>query len=384
MIYPNSNLPTVSQPWGRAVQKGLETLEATIISNEVNNKARDMQLQNSYIQVNKSVQDVKFAISQAGIAVGGVNEIKTNIYVPGTTKINGTTIETGTLSASTINGGTINSTVEIVGVTITGGTLRTEAVGNRRVEISGTSSRYYDDDGVYTGEITARKDGASLSWIDIRNVLSSTSYSFGSFGTQSISFGVRNGSITTSSIQLTGDGLISVSAVGGINLPSVTSTGISNYSGELTNSAATRLTGAVYSQGIYDATTSQVYNVHIQGSGNSYRVYRSTAASSRTYKRDIRELQFDSEAYMSIKPVVFKYNEGILREEEKDWDIIGFIAEDFEDAGFGQQLVVQPDSEEETVQLRYDKMYMFLHKVVGEQQEIIKLLSDRIEVLESA
>lgn len=382
MIYPNSNLPTVSQPWGRAVQKGLETLEATIISNEVNNKARDMQLQNSYVQVNKSVQDIKFAVSQAGIAIGGVNEIKTNIYVPGTTKINGTTIQTGTLSADVINGGTINSTVEIVGVTITGGTLRTAPVTDRRVEISGTSTKYYDDDGVYTGEVTA-SGSAGSSTITILNKKSSTSYGFANFGNTSATIGLRSGDILVASISLS-SGIISLSATAGVELPSVTTTGLSNLYGEVTNSAATRLTGAVYSQGIYDATTSQVYNVHIQGSGNSYRIYRSTAASSRAYKRDIRELQFDSEAYMSIKPVVFKYNEGILREEEKDWDIVGFIAEDFEDAGFGEQLVVQPDDEEETIQLRYDKMYMFLHKVVAEQRDTIKSLSDRIEVLESA
>jgi hypothetical protein len=381
MIYPNSNLPTVSQPWGRSVQKGLETLEATIISNEVNNKARDMQLQNSYVQVNKSVQDIKFAVSQAGIAIGGVNEIKTNIYVPGTTKINGTTIQTGTLSADTINGGTINSTVEIIGVTITGGTLRTAAVGNRRVEISGTSTKYHDDDGVYTGEINA-SGSAGSSVITILNTKSSTNYTFANFGNDSASIGLRSGNVITSRILFT-NGVINLSATAGVELPFVTTTGLSNTSGQVSNSGTTNLIGAVYSQGIYDATTSQVYNVHIQGSGNSYRIYRSTAASSRTYKRDIRELQFDSEAYMSIKPVVFKYNEGILREEEKDWDIIGFIAEDFQDAGFGEQLVVQPDDEGETVQLRYDKMYMFLHKVVAEQREIIKSLSDRIEVLES-
>jgi len=65
MIYPNSNLPTVSQPWGRAIQKGIETVEATMKSNEVNNKARDAQLEASYKRLDTTVIGVASAAAQA-------------------------------------------------------------------------------------------------------------------------------------------------------------------------------------------------------------------------------------------------------------------------------------------------------------------------------
>jgi hypothetical protein len=48
MVYPNSNLPTVSQPWGREIQKNLETVQSQFLSERTNNTARDAQLQASY------------------------------------------------------------------------------------------------------------------------------------------------------------------------------------------------------------------------------------------------------------------------------------------------------------------------------------------------
>lgn len=52
MAYPNSNLPADSQQWGRLVQSKLESLEKIVESNQINNIARDRQLQSSLERVN--------------------------------------------------------------------------------------------------------------------------------------------------------------------------------------------------------------------------------------------------------------------------------------------------------------------------------------------
>jgi len=65
MVYPNSNLPSVSQPWGREVQKNLETLQGQFLSDRTNNTARDAQLQASYKRLDSTVIQVAAAADQA-------------------------------------------------------------------------------------------------------------------------------------------------------------------------------------------------------------------------------------------------------------------------------------------------------------------------------
>ena len=69
-------------------------------------------------------------------------------------------ITTGTLSGDRLYGQTIS------GVTISGGTLTTSGV--RHVEISGTATKYYDDNGDQAGYVTAGGSGGS-SYIEISN-----------------------------------------------------------------------------------------------------------------------------------------------------------------------------------------------------------------------
>jgi hypothetical protein len=372
MIYPNSNLPTVSQPWGRAVQKGLETLEATVKSNDVNNKARDAQLQNSYVQVNKSVQDIKFAVSQAGIAIGGVNEITSNIYVPGTTKINGTTIQTGTLSATTINGGTINSTVSI-----TGSLIKSSGTG-ARIEISGTSLRVYNatlEDpvaSIYGDSMGFFINGGNGSYVGIGS--GSVSLDAGTSGLVMQDTGtVINGTVDImDALNVYGTfetyGLLDV--YGGLTLSSTsTFNDAITMNAQLTISSPNRLV-VPYA---YTQTTTSATNMFIGSNGN---IIRSTTTSSRRFKNSIRDFVFDVDAFMAIKPVKFKYNEGIITDpDQKDWDILGFIAEDFVDAGLDE--VVTFDNEGQVSELRYDKLVMLLHGALAQQNERIKALENK-------
>jgi biotin synthase-related radical SAM superfamily protein len=104
-------------------------------------------------------------------------------------------------------------------------------------------------------------------------------------------------------------------------------------------------------------------------------IARTTTTSSREAKENIRPLTFNTDDFISVSPVLFDYKEGIITEGNGN-DIIGFIAEDFQDLGF-DELITPKESESDYIGLRYDKLYMYLHKVVAMQNERIKLLEGK-------
>jgi hypothetical protein len=67
MVYPNNNLPTASQPWGKAIQRDLEALQSKVTSNEVNNKARDEQLNAAQQRLAAQVTSISELAGQAVI-----------------------------------------------------------------------------------------------------------------------------------------------------------------------------------------------------------------------------------------------------------------------------------------------------------------------------
>jgi hypothetical protein len=381
MIYPNSNLPTVSQPWGRAVQKGLETLEATVKSNDVNNKARDAQLQSSYIQVNKSVQDIKFAVSQAGIAIGGVNEITSNIYVPGTTKINGTTIQTGTLTANMISAGTL-----------TGSTVRTSASGYR-VELQSTSVKFWDNVGTQVGSIYGGGSGNEGTLLlygpSASSALLMTADGTALMGSGGTSVDLGGGNIVMSGTTTVNDQAYfygPVDFTGAVDFstspsfPGAFFSGSISTSGIVNTGGISNQTGNINSPGTY-ANNVQSGRIMYVASNGTYNC----ATSSARYKQDINPYVVDVNKFFQLEPVSFRYKMAVEQFGE-DADVAhGFIAEqaaevglsefvDFQDDGNGG---LRPDN------FRYIDFTAAMYGVIKEQQQLIQSLSDRIEVLES-
>lgn len=360
-LFPSSYLSTASQPWGREVEKRLVDLKLNVDSNEVNNSARDQQLAASYKRLDKAVNDVAAATlsaaaaaDKANEALAGITSVEEAVYYPGTTEIDGANIRASTIAANKLSAGTITGEI-INGGLITGATLRTAASGERvEIGVDTFGAVSFFSPTAKIGSIYAAEfddGGGVLNWVTIDSSYTYVSNYMSVGGNLNV-----NNSIYAGFLEVDSDSFTVVSGL--------TST-------------------EVRSKAIYDAGTSGAVNLHIQGSGYNYRIYRNTSASTREIKRDIRPLEFDQDAYIGISPVVFKYVDGILREEEKDWDVIGFIAEDFVDAGFSEHLVTQPQGEDEYMSLRYDKMYMFLHGVVKSQQETIKDLTSRLETLEN-
>jgi hypothetical protein len=93
MPFPNNYLPSNAQPWGREVQKRIETTEATVARNERNNDARDTQLASAQfrlndqliktnalaVQANQTASQAAATAQQASAAIDLANEAITQI-----------------------------------------------------------------------------------------------------------------------------------------------------------------------------------------------------------------------------------------------------------------------------------------------------------------
>jgi outer membrane murein-binding lipoprotein Lpp len=113
MVFPVNNLPSNAQPWTREVQKRVENIEATAVTNEVNNIARDAQLSASYKRLDNTVTQLAVttaaattAAQQANDAILGLGNLdqSTSTY-----KINADNLTAGTINANTINITNINA-----------------------------------------------------------------------------------------------------------------------------------------------------------------------------------------------------------------------------------------------------------------------------------
>lgn len=403
--FSDNKLPLPSQPWGREVTKAITSLESKVESERINNTARDNQL-NSSIIANQA------ATIRAQQAADDVTAVVNNIYSPGTTELDGAKVKSGTLSASKITTGTLDASVVAVtnlnASNITTGSLSADRITTGTLNASNVTVTNLSANSITTGSLSGdRITGGTITGTVIqtatsgqRAVIGSTQISFYSpssgggaiYGNSDGGVSIQNSSgsyvvrANPSSAALAGGGAAVAVSADRVDLTaSLTyvsgslNAGATTIGGQLTlGSSSAFVAPAIYTPA--GGTSAAATNMYVGSNGN---VVRTTNTSSRKSKRDIRELEFNSDNYLSVKPVIFKYNEGILREEEKDWDIIGFIAEDFEDAGFADELIVQPDNPNEMVELKYNKMYMFLHKIVSGQNQTIKDLTARIEALES-
>jgi len=130
-----------------------------------------------------------------------------------------------------------------------------------------------------------------------------------------------------------------------------------------------------------NTTGSFAGNVFINTSGN---MFRSTVTSSREAKQNIKPIEFDADAFIAVNPVEFNYRpEAVMNPEEAEISQLGFILEDFEEAGVSEHLVIPTNEVDLYKGLRYDKLYMYLHKVVQKQNETIKTLEARLDALEA-
>lgn len=437
MPFPNSNLSSSAQPWARDVQKRIEGLEKNVKANEINNTARDVQLDNNYKRLDKAVNDLIVADAAIQIAVAQAQQAADdaqaaidavgNLDQPTSTyKINADNVTVGTLS----------------GITLIGNTIKSAASGTR-VEISGTNTDFYNSTGyvgrINGGTLLGGNELAMMNYNGTRAVYvdATTASLYGSGASMGVNsqsasiFTSRNvtvdfgglfdgmtyhsgGFIINKAVNISGNssslqGVLVLNdssyymKFDGNEISSYTSggSGANLYLNGSGSSGAVILGdggGATSVRNVLNAqgglvvsgggiTSSGIYSNLITGRDMfiTSAGVMGYATSSRKYKRDIEDLQLNADAILSIKPVSFRYNIGVLKEEngndpdELQW---GFIAEDLVDAGLTG--IVDYDPETGDVEgIKYGRFVIALQSVVREQANQIKSLSDRITILEN-
>ena len=386
MTFPTNNLPTQSKFWGREVEKKITNLESSLRSSEINNTTRDSQL-------SVTAGQALIAANQAQSAIDSIIDLS----APGGPAINAANITAGTISADIISGGTIDAS-DIVGVNITGANILTRSSGTR-IDLSGSNIEFFSslyasganrvgyiqgDDGGDAGIYIISDQGSiALDAVDITlagdtTVTGELSVG-GSFSPASISTGAIN-----SSSDITASGTISGSTISGSSVSvSGTVSGSTLSGGSISNSGNYTGNGfPTIRDNTVSGTTTFAPNVFISASTGN--MARNTTMSERRAKENIQELDFDTDSFISINPVTFNYKrEAVSDDEQAEAVNLGFILDDFEDVGLDEFLVAEPFEGDEYKQLRYNLLYMYLHKVVQKQQETIQDLNARIEALES-
>jgi hypothetical protein len=110
------------------------------------------------------------------------------------------------------------------------------------------------------------------------------------------------------------------------------------------------------------------YPVLADGNGKLWK----GAASSRRYKTNIEDLETDVDAVLQLRPVSFQH-------KSSGQPDIGLIAEEVEE--HVKELVIY-DEEGRPDGVKYDKVALYLVRVIKTQQEKIATLEGRLERLE--
>ena len=331
--FKRNYLPSQSRPWAKQLEDAIDSTERSFKTLDVNNRSKDEQFSASLSRLDGAVLDARAASELADAAQDAA--IAANTLA---TTANGNAIAANS-AASSANSLAIQANADA-----------TEAI-NRVVGFSTSGGSTINADNISGGTISG----------DFING--------GTISGNIISGGTISG-ITISASTFTSGGVVDCAEINTANI--YANQTIEANGGYLGNKNTT----------IANSTTSTFAgNVFINTSGS---MFRSTSTSSREAKENIVSYEFDTNAFIAVNPVTFNYKlDAVQSQEETEINQLGFILEDFEDAGVGEHLII-PANEVDTYKgLRYEKLYMMLHKVVQAQDETIKNLTARIEALES-
>ena len=340
MTFSKNYLSNQSQPWAREVNKRIVNIENAFRSAEVNNTTRDDQLAASFRRLDANVLATQTATENALDAINAILGLGT---APAEGEdpeypINGANIVANTITATEISSqyvyaGTISANQINAGI-LQGITIKTSGVGNR-IELTNDEIAIYNTSNL-VGEIYGSFfNGQGATFFDVGS----------------------GGMVLQSSYQ--------IFAVGNFGV----------YQGQFSSEGNATFLSNLYNPQGYNNTTTASPNTYISTTG---LIMRSTNTSSIEAKTNIRNLEFDSSEFLSVSPVVFNYKRGIISDEdpESPTDVIGFIAEDFESTSIGNYVVALPEVEGEFKSLKYDKLYMFLHKTVQDLEKRVTELEN--------
>jgi hypothetical protein len=371
MVFPNSNLPSTAQPWARDVQKRIETVESNIKANGINNTARDVQLENNYKRIDKTVNDLIVADAAIVIATQQAQDAADDAAAAAATANSAATTANNAINAITSLGTPGSSTIvnasniqggTITGINIIGNTIKSAASG-ARVEVSGTSLTVDGGSGTVA---TLYGSGSSFFLAGINGSIDID-------GTgASISSGANDITVSNTRTTVLGNALFAnlVEFTSGINTTGITNNGGISSTGTI--STAGGLQRTAYIGG--GTTTASV---------NDTGTFIRTSSSAR-YKQDISNAEFDYDAVIALQPKLFRLKE----EAELNENAIfypGFIAEEIAGTALDAFVSYQPmpDGTKRPDGVRYAELTAALVSAVKHQDGIIKSLTARIEALES-
>jgi hypothetical protein len=357
MVFPVSNLPTASIPWGREVEKQLSAATITIASNELNNAARDNQLAASLTRVNAAAVKAQAAID----GLGSLDQ-STSTY-----KINADNLTAGTITGLNIIGNTIKS-----------------ASSGTRVELSGTNIRFYygtSEVGYITGNSTTYGDGMYFGTpADGRFLQISQSWLGFQYGLNN-SMGISNGQVMLGG----SNGVIVAGTLSG-GTASFTTTGttyltVSNYASIPSITSSLEVQGSLNTAQTLRRST--LAGGSLTGASITADGYFQRTSSSSRYKQDIEDLNISYDDILQLSPKKFRRKDEVESNPDARY-YAGFIAEDI--AGSPMDIFAFYQSEKDgglPDGVYYSELTSALLIAIKHQDSIIKNLEARITALET-
>jgi len=320
MVYPKNNFATDAKYWGREVEKKITNLESSLQSSDINNTTRDSQLSVTAGQALIAANSAKAAAQDAADAAAAA------LTAFNTANAASSAAATAGTAASDANGRALAALQQIINLG--------------------------DPDGPSIN--ASNLSAGTITGVTIQG--------------NTITGGSISGT-AIDAVSFTTGGLVDAADINCGELYASQNVNSNNYLGNKFSSVANNTTGSFAG------------NVFINTSGN---MFRSTVTSSREAKQNINPIEFDADAFIAVNPVEFNYRpEAVMNPEEAEISQLGFILEDFEEAGVSEHLVIPTNEVDLYKGLRYDKLYMYLHKVVQKQNETIKTLEARLDALEA-
>jgi hypothetical protein len=308
-IYPNSNLPTASQPWGRAIQNKVEIVDAQFLSERTNNTARDAQLQASYVRLDKTVIDVAAAVVTAQAAADAAQDA-----IDGLTSL-----------------GAAGSLYDIYGDNITGGvitgvTFKTAASGTR-LELAGTTMSTY-----YGASLVGYMYGDS-EYGGSYKVIGPSGYGVHLYGGYSKLNGGAGGVLVyDTGIQITSSASVSLISNFGFDITGDVSISLGDL--VITGTGGLTVAGALKSTYTYANTVTSAANIYMASDG----IFKRSTASSARFKENIQDISLvenlDPHKLLSLPVRAFSYkpeHQPDITDSRYNVLMPGFIAEEVEE-----------------------------------------------------
>jgi hypothetical protein len=314
-VFPNSNLASSSQPWGREVQKRVEILESQFSLQKINTSTVDAQLQASYRRLDETVKgllqadlNIQAALAQSNIAIvdaAAAADDAAAAAEDAQNAIDGLTGLGSSGSTYSINAGNIS------GGTITGVTLQTASSG-QRITLGGTTLDFYSPNGSFSGRMSQDGGDAAKS---IRIYSEDTNNYF---------------QISNDAAFMRGSGSTIAVFSGQIFLVS----DLVNTSGPFTSAGTFRANSDVFMPSIGTAVTNTANMRRNQGGSGEVVV---TNQSSIRFKKDVTDIalinDLDPKKLLQLPARAFKYKDDypISPDDSRYQKFIpGFIAEEVE------------------------------------------------------